>query len=180
MKKFWIALFACVLNSSVAEARRSPMEAQNRVHLGGAWTPGGTMLGMGFDSRMTQALSIDVGAFLSPGTPGLVSNDDPYVLRHGLYVDPGIRIPHRNQGKLYWDIIVRGGFGPVWLSDQLSDRKHQIMPALNGGGDFMVRYENIGFRIEGRAWYCKPFSEFEQQEVVTIRPQVGASVLYTF
>ena len=106
MKTFSIALFACALNSSVAEARRAPMEAQNRVHVGGAWTPGGTNLGMGFDSRMTQAISIDVGGFLSPGEPGQVSEEDPYVLRHGLYVDPGIRIPHRNKGKLFWDIFV--------------------------------------------------------------------------
>ncbi len=180
MKTFLLALFACVLNLSVAEARRAPMEAQNRIHIGGAWTPGGTMAGMGFDSRMTQAISIDVGAFLSPGEPGVVSESDPYVLRHGLYVDPGIRVPHRNKGKLFWDIYVRGGFGPVWVADQMSNYKLQITPALNGGADFMLRYENFGFRVEGRAWYCKPFSEFEQQELVTVRPQIGASVLYTF
>ena len=180
MKVFWIILFACVLNVSTAEARRAPMDAQNRVHVGGAWTPGGTMVGMGFDSRMTQAISIGVGGFLSPGDPGVVPDSDPYVLRHGLYVDPGIRVPHRNKGKLLWDIIVRGGFGPVWVADQQSNYKVQITPALNGGGDFMLRYENFGFRVEGRMWYSKPFSEYDQQEVVTIRPQVGASVLYTF
>ena len=156
------------------------MEAQNRLFAGAAWTPGGSMIGMGFESRMTQAISIDVGAFISPGEPGLVSEDDPYVLRHGLYVDPGIRIPHRNKGDLLWDIIVRGGFGPVWIADQESDYKIQIGPSLNGGADFMLRYGDYGIRLEGRMWYAKPFSEHDRSEVVTLRPQIGGSLLYTF
>ena len=79
-----------------------------------------------------------------------------------------------------WDIFVRGGFGPVWVADQTADYKVQITPSLNGGADLLLRYKEFGFRIEGRAWYSKPFSRYEQQEVVTVRPQVGASVLYTF
>ena len=90
MKTLWIVMVTFVLSMSNAEARRTVMESQNRIHIGGAWTPGGTMLGMGFDSRMTQAISIDVGTFLSPGEPGTVEEDDPYILRHGIYVDPGI------------------------------------------------------------------------------------------
>ena len=180
VKTFWIAMVTFVLSTSQAEARRTPMKSQNRVHIGGAWTPGGSMVGMGFDSRMTQAILIDVGAFLSPGDPGTVPEEDPYILRHGIYVDPGIRIPHRNKSDLMWDIILRGGFGPVWVADQLADYKAQITPSLNGGADLLFRYKEFGFRIEGRAWYSKPFSRYEQQEVVTVRPQVGASVLYTF
>jgi len=180
VKTFLIVLMTSVLSISTAEARRTPMEAQNRLHVGGAWTPGGSMVGMGFDSRMTQSISIDVGAFLSPGDPGEVSEEDPYVLRHGLFVDPGIRIPHRNKGDFLWDIIVRGGFGPVWVADQTSDYKVQITPSLNGGADLLFRYGDFGLRIEGRVWYAKPFSEYDQQEVITMRPQVGASLLYTF
>jgi len=174
----WILV--CLTAGSTAHARGMPMEAQNRLHVGGAWTPGGSMVGMGFESRMTQAISINVGAFLSPGEPGVVPEEDPYVLRHGLYVDPGIRIPHRNQGKLLWDVIVRGGFGPTWLADQQSSYKIQIGPSLNGGADLMFRYGEFGLRFEGRVWYAKPFSEHDQTEVVTIRPQVGSSIIYTF
>ena len=181
MKTCWmLVLFALVFCTPTADARRMPMEAQNRIHVGGAWTPGGSMVTMGFDSRMTQVIFIDVGSFVSVGKAGTVSENDPYILRQGLYVDPGFRIPHRNKGDLYWDIIMRGGFGPVWLADQKSDNEVRIMPAFNGGADFMLRYGDVGFRIEGRAWYATPYSEYEQQEVVTIRPQVGASLLYTF
>ncbi len=180
MKALWICTLIVAALAPVAEARSLPMEAQNRIHAGGGWTPGSTFVSMGFDSRMTQVLFIDVGSFLSVGEPGKVSENDPYVLRQGLYVDPGFRIPHRNKGDLYWDIIVRGGFGPVWLADQQSNYELRISPSLNGGADFMLRYGSVGFRLEGRAWYAKPFNEYEQQEVVTIRPQVGGSLLYTF
>ena len=178
----WIAKWTCtaLMVVGTAHARSLPMQAQNRLFAGGAWTPGGSMVGMGFESRMTQAISIDVGAFLSPGTPGKVSEEDPYVLRHGLYVDPGIRVPHRNKGKLMWDVILRGGFGPTWLADQQSGYKVQIGPSLNGGADLMFRYGDIGVRFEGRMWYAKPFSEADRMEVVSIRPQIGSSVIYTF
>ncbi len=178
----WITKSMCMALMMVgtAHARSQPMEAQNRLFVGGGWTPGGSMLGMGFASRMTQAISIDVGAFLSPGEPGRVSEEDPFVMRHGLYVDPGIRIPHRNKGKLLWDVILRGGFGPTWLADQQSDFKVQVGPSLNGGADLMFRYGAFGVRLEGRMWYAKPFSEHDRTEVVTIRPQIGSSVLYTF
>lgn len=177
-KTMWVLVSLVV--SSTAHARGMPMESQNRLRVGGAWTPGGAMVGMGFESRMTQAISIDVGAFLSPGDPGEVAEDDPYVLRHGLFVDPGVRIPHRNKGKFLWDVILRGGFGPTWLADQQSDYKVQIGPSLNGGADLMFRYGDFGLRFEGRAWYAKPFSEHKQAEVMTIRPQIGSSLLYTF
>lgn len=168
----------CVSNS--AEARGLPMKAQNRVHAGGTWSPGTYATNIGFDSRMTQSISIDVGSFVSPGSPTDPGNDQPWVLRHGLYVTPGIRIPHRNPGKLLWDVIVRGGFGPVWVADAESDYSVQINPALQGGADFMLRYEQFGFRIESRAWYFKPFSKFERMEVTSVQPQVGASILYEF
>ena len=180
MKIFWIWMLIVVALAPAADARSLPMEAQNRIHIGGGWTPGSSHISMGFDSRMTQVLFIDVGTFLSLGEPGKVSESDPYVLRQGLFVDPGFRIPHRNKGDLYWDIIVRGGFGPVWLADQQSNYEVRITPSFDGGSDFMLRYGNVGFRVEGRIWYAKPFSEYEQQEVVTIRPQVGGSLLYTF
>ena len=44
----------------------------------------------------------------------------------------------------------------------------------------MLRHGNYGVRIEGRMWYGKPYNEYEQQEVVTLRPQVIGSLMYTF
>jgi hypothetical protein len=163
-----------------AEARGLPMKAQNRIHAGGSWSPGTYAANIGFDSRMTQSLSMDVGSFVSPGAPTEPANGEPWILRHGLYVTPGIRIPHRNPGKLIWDVIVRGGFGPVWVADAASDYSVQINPALQGGADFMLRYEQFGFRVEGRAWYFKPFSKYERMEVTSVQPQISASFMYEF
>ena len=102
------------------------------------------------------------------------------MLRHGLYVDPGFRIPHRNKGEFKWDVIVRAGFGPVWVADGASRFEQQISPGLNGGGDLMFRYQDWGLRFEGRVWYLKPFSKYDQMETLIVVPQVGASMLYEF
>ncbi len=162
-----------------------PGAAKNRAHIGGAWTPGSMQVVGGFDSRMTINMSIDVGGFVSPfdaSHPGI--DEEPrgraWVLRHGLYVTPGLRIPHRNRPELKWDIIVKGGFGPVWVADPDSRYDLQINPALVGGFDFMLRYKEWGVRLENRAWYMKPFSRFERVDILTLRPQIGLAVQYEF
>lgn len=164
-----------------------PQVAKNRAHLGGAWTPGSAHAVAGFDSRMTVNMSMDVGAFVSPGDPqrprfGFEGDgeDSPWVLRHGLYVTPGIRIPHRNRPSLKWDVIVKGGFGPIWVANADNRYDLQINPALVGGFDFMLRYKEWGMRVTNRLWYTKPFSREEQVEIPTVRPQLGASIQYEF
>jgi len=174
-----VAMMLMGISNSV-EARGLPMKAQNRIHLGGAWTPGSYAANVGLDSRMTQGLSIDVGSFVSPSSPSDPGDGKPWILRHGLYVTPGIRVPHRNPGDWLWDVILRGGFGPVWVADAESDYSVQINPALQGGADFMLRYKEFGVRVEARAWYFKPFSKYERMEVTAVQPQVGASFLYEF
>lgn len=163
-----------------ASARGRPVAAQNRAHVGGAWTPGSTQVTGGFNSRMTQSISVDVGGFLSPTEamdPGL---EDHWVLRHGLFVTPGIRVPHRNKSEIKWDLILRAGFGPVWLADAEARFDTQINPGLVGGADLMLRYKQWGFRMENRLWHMKPFSRYRQVEMATLRPQIGASALYEF
>ena len=173
----WIGLASL---SPEATAGGLPVAAQNRVHVGGAWTPGGSHLTGGFDSRMTQSISVDVGGFMSPTEavdPGL---EDHWVLRHGLFVTPGIRVPHRNKSEIKWDLILRGGFGPVWLADAEARFDTQINPGLVGGADLMLRYKQWGFRIDNRVWHMKPFSRYRQVESATLRPQIGATAQYEF
>jgi hypothetical protein len=174
------ALMLFAFGASQADASGLPTGAQNSVHLGGAWTPGNPQLLMGFDSRLTQSISVDVGGFFAPTAATDAGGSDPWVLRHGLYVEPGVRIPHRNKSEFKWDLIVRAGFGPVWVADGASRFEQQISPGLNGGGDLMFRYQDWGLRFEGRMWYLKPFSKYDQMEMVTVVPQVGASMLYQF
>ena len=177
-----------VVGGGTADARVGlPEVAKNRAHLGGAWSPGTTHVVAGFDSRMTVNMSMDVGGFVSPGDPqrpnfgfGSADDDSPWVLRHGLYVTPGIRIPHRNRPALKWDVIVKGGFGPVWMANADSRFDLQINPALVGGFDFMLRIKEWGVRVTNRWWYTKPFSREEQVEIPTVRPQLGASIQYEF
>jgi len=152
-------------------------ETQNRAHVGSAWTPGSTHLQVGFDSRMSQSLFVNIGSFISPMES---TGDHAWVLRHGIFVDPGIRIPHRNKSEFKWDIILRGGFGPVWIADGDADKGLQISPALNGGADLMFRYKEWGLRFEGRMWHTKPLSEYEQSAVTVTMPQIGTSLLYQF
>ena len=60
------ALMLFAFGSSQADAGGLSTGAQNRVHLGGAWTPGNPQLIGGFDSRLTQSISVDVGGFFAP------------------------------------------------------------------------------------------------------------------
>ena len=36
------------------------------------------------------------------------------------------------------------------------------------------------FLEKGLVWHLKPFSKFEKVETYTMRPQIGASILYQF
>lgn len=178
----------CTALLSDAHARRGlPTAANNRAHAGVAWTPGSVTTMAGFDSRMTVNMSMDVGGFISftePTLPlqkeGTLGFDNPWVLRHGLFVLPGLRVPHRNRADLKWDAIIKGGFGPVWLADSASRYELRINPALVSGIDLMLRYGVWGIRMENRVWYMKPFSKYEKVEVLTVRPQVGLALQREF
>jgi len=173
-------LSSLVVCSPAASAAGRPVAAQNRVHIGGAWTPGGSQLTGGFNSRMTQSISVDVGGFLSPTAAEDPGPEDHWVLRHGLFVTPGIRVPHRNKSEIKWDLILRAGFGPVWVADAEARFDTQINPGLVGGADLMLRLKQWGLRIENRFWHMKPFSRYQSVEVATIRPQIGVSAQYEF
>ena len=183
MHKILIAMSLLVMGADV-HARAMPLEPQNRLHFGGNWTPGSNSLDIGFDSRMTQLISIDVGSFMSPTAPVATSEDpegsEAWVLRHGLYVDPGFRIPHRHEGDLHWDVFVRAGFGPVWVADAESDFSIETNPSLNTGLDFMLSSGSWGMRMTGRAYYFKPYSKYQKIEVSVLRPQVGLQVYHQF
>ena len=129
---------------------------------------------------MTQSISVDVGGFISPTAATSRGLNERWVLRQGLFVTPGVRVPHRNKSEIKWDLILRGGFGPVWLADSEARFDTQINPGLVGGADWMLRYKQWGLRFENRVWYMRPFSRAQQVEVVTILPQIGGSVQYEF
>ena len=63
---------------------------------------------------------MDVGGFISPiplpddVAPDSEEGKDFIFLRHGVYVAPGLRIPHRQPSALQWDIIGRPGFAAIF------------------------------------------------------------------
>jgi hypothetical protein len=179
--RFLITFVLALFVASDAQARKGlPEPAKNRAHVGAAWTPGSTHMTGGFDSRMTLSISMDVGGFVSVVEPIEPSTEDSWVLRHGLFVLPGVRVPHRNKSDLKWDVVIKAGFGPVWVADAKSRFDVQINPALVTGADLMFRLGNLGVRMENRVWYMKPFSRFENVEIATTRLQIGGAVQYEF
>jgi hypothetical protein len=178
---FWLKMLVTLVAVSTATTAKGLGPAtQNRGHLGAAWTPGGSQGVLGFDSRLTQSILVDVGGFYSPNAAKSSENQGPWVLRHGLYVTPGFRIPHRNKSEIKTDVIIRAGFGPVWVASSEFRFDEQINPGLHGGADLMFRYKEWGLRFEGRMWYVKPFNIAKKMEEPTMIPQMGSSVLYQF
>lgn len=180
----------------VAEAGRAAIDPQNRVHAGLNVT-GGAMFdapslgaSVGFDSRMTRILSVDVSGFVSPMSMGEVSGTfdqpgDSIYLRHGLYVAPGFRIPHRAREGLNWDVLFRAGFAGVWWTDvdatstQLGDDYLVgLDPAGLGGVDLVLRKGSLGGRLGAKAFAFAPFSQNALTEVLVVRPQSALELFY--
>ncbi|MCB9780437.1 MAG: hypothetical protein H6742_17865 [Alphaproteobacteria bacterium] len=182
-----IALLWCM----PAQARRIPLDPENRAHAGAAYTDGNVGIFGGLDSRMTRLLYVDVGGFGSP-VPlseelGIVSNQgaDYLFLRHGIYVTPGLRVPHRQPKALQWDVLGRLGFAAVWYQDTHPDvtttpgERYQTVanPAMTGALELLLRKENIGGRLSGRGYLLQTFNQYENQDVVLLRPQYTAELV---
>lgn len=186
MIRYFLALFL-LLSSAPAFARRVPLDPQNRAHLGVSLADT-TSFGIagGLDSRLTRLIYVDVAGFVSPfGVPDLSPDSTPrqdpaawFALRHGLYVTPGIRLPHRSQGKWSWDVVGRVGFGVVWSSDTADENNLYTDPALVAGGEFLIRHEQVGLRASARGFFFRPFSRAVAEEISLIRPQMSLEVFY--
>lgn len=185
------------LAPGTAAAARPALEPQNRVHAGLSVT-GGELFDtpsfgatVGFDSRMTRVVFVDVGGFVSPIPMPEISAtfDDPaqsIYLRHGLYVAPGFRVPHKSgDGGLSWDVLGRVGFAGVWWTDVQStmtlkgdEYLADLSPAAVVGLDGILRKEKVGARLGAKGYGFVPFSQSASEPVRALRPQVTAEFLY--
>ena len=186
MSRFLVALLLLML-PSLADARRMPLDPLNRVHLGLSLADRGNMgIGAGFDSRLTRLVYVDLGAYMSPMSPsGDTPTSDPrevpedwFSMRHGLYVTPGLRVPHRYKGDITWDVTGRLGFGVVWVEDAAYDNTLYINPAIVGGADLLLRKDKIGLRLSGKAQSFKAYAHTIRDDVHLVRPQFGAEAVY--
>ena len=172
------------LISNEAAALRMPLDPQTRAHVGVSLadleSPG---VSLGMDSRLTQLIYVDVGGFISVGEVDSAAAEttdttDDLSMRHGLFVAPGMRIPHRYGPEWNWDFTARAGFASVWSADVGDEGVHQTDPALLTGADFLVRKDSFGIRVCGRLMFYESFSKNARAEMTMVRPQGAAEVIY--
>ncbi len=179
--------------SGTAHARRLALDPENRIHLGAALTDSSSfgIIG-GLDSRLTRVLYVDIGGFLSPIpladdiVPVSEDGKDFVFLRHGIYVGPGVRVPHRQPASFQWDLTGRLGFAAVWSNDVhpdntlLPNERYELeaTPSLLGGLEALVRKDAIGVKLSARGYLFRPFSQFERADLVLLRPQYIAEFVY--
>jgi hypothetical protein len=122
--------------STPSVAARMALDPLNRAHFGASVVDLNDVgISMGLDSRMTRLVYIDVGGFAS--APSSSSTELPdsediaaYInTRHGIWVAPGFRVPHRYGDGLKWDVFLRGGFGVLWSQDLSDSESYLTNPA---------------------------------------------------
>jgi hypothetical protein len=179
------------LFSVPAMAAHEALDPLNRGHFGVSFSDENTLgLNGGLDSRLTRIVFIDMGAFVSPlAFPEMdvesEKTEDFVFLRHGIYVAPGLRIPHREKAGVEWDVTGRAGFGGVWSTDVNPENKTsnggyevEADPAVLAGLDAQVRKDHIGFRVTAKEYMFKVFSQDLREDVVLVKPQFTGEVVY--
>lgn len=175
-----------------ARAETMALDPQNRAHVGVSVIPGPSGVGIvgGLDSRLTRVVALDFGGFASPLAlaEGLEGGDDfgeTTLLRHGIYVTPGLRIPHPQPKNWAWEVFARGGGGVVWTANVsedvpvTSDTRYAVEPDLAGtlGADALVRTGRFGVRASGKAWLFEVLQPSPVDTFVVVRTQFGVEAL---
>lgn len=177
-----------------ASAGSLGLDPQNRLHFGinVVDLPSPIGLTFGFDSRLTRYLSMDVGAFASPFSIPLdytaedAENSELYHMRHGVYLTPGIRIPHVQPRAFAWELYLRGGGGVVWATNvdpavaEQGDGEWttRVAPGGLGGADVLFRFGKYGVRVFGKAWIFGAQHTSPDVSYVLLRPQYGMEAVY--
>lgn len=173
----------------VAQAA-SVLEPQNRVHVGVSVVDSPSPVGItgGFDSRLTRVVAMDIGAWgtLTPMPLGVAAEDVDYrtyfELRHGLYLMPGLRIPHPQPKSWAFDLFLRAGGGAVWVANTDPthpgfDASNYVVtpgPAAMAGADAIARFGSFGLRISGKAVGFSESRDSGDEAWFLVRSQWGA------
>lgn len=191
-----LGMLLIALLPGLALAARPSLDPQNRVHAGVS-VSGGAMFdapslgaAVGFDSRLSRLLYVDIGGFASPLSLGETPTSfdaasSSIYLRHGLYVAPGFRVPHRASEGFNWDVLVRLGFAGVWWTDAQARQTLQsdanlvgLSPAGLGGLDLILRQGSFGGRVGLKGYAFAPFSDTALETVAVVRPQGSVELFY--
>jgi len=187
-----IATLLALLFAPAAEASTMALDPQVRAHAGASWVPGPAGLGVtaGFDARMTRLVAMDLGGFASLQdlpAPAVAEGALPEsaVLRHGIYLAPGLRVPHPQPRSWAWELFVRGGGGVAWATDISTPVPDELGPSYVttpgmaglGGVDALVRAGKLGGRLAARAWIFEATKVSPAKSFTIVRPQITAEAL---
>jgi len=179
-----------------AQAQAQHLSPQVRVHGGASLVEGPAPFGVnvGMDSRLTRLLVADVGGFATPAPvsawtpPADPEAGDWMRLRHGLYVMPGIVVPHRQPSTFRVDVVLRAGASVLFLVDlnpathvaSTSTWAHPALAAGAAGLDLLVQKGAPGVRLSYRQFFFSPFSFEEQRSFSDTAGQVTLEGCWQF
>ena len=184
MKAILFALFVWTL-APTAYAAGNVMEPRVRAHAGAFLAQGPSGIGVtgGLESRLSRMIYVDLGALYNPVDITTANDLDgatpaqPFLLRHVLYLTPGLRIPHRQPDGFRWDVNFRIGPGVLWsayVGDSLNPEQilneMEADVALIGGADLGILVGKYGVRLSGRAVTALPYHKGTQLETPFYAP----------
>ncbi len=189
-------LLACgllvgLLAPSAASAQA--LDPMNRLHMGASLVEGPAPVGVtiGFDSRLTRLGFVDAGGFSTFGEPDPDALDpdtapeDAMRLRHGIYIAPGLRVPHVQPESWGFDLLPRAGMSVVWLADLASVGVAGRNPYSNEvagflGLDVTVQKGAMGLRASYRHLFCAPYIPDRKMDVMMNTPMFTLEGQYQF
>ena len=190
-----MVLFSMVLSfwPTQAEASPSTVNPRVRLHAGAVVSEGPNPTGftVGVDSRASRFIYLDIGGFVNPFSSfedlDLDNLRAPHLARHGMYILPGLRIPHRQPKAFSWDVTFRGGFGILWTSyvgtkinPSYGSRPLDADIMTAAGLDFGIRRGALGLRFAGRVLVATPHDYGEKTDPLFYAPQLSVEGLYQF
>ena len=180
---FFISISTLFPSASYAQA--IALEPQNRLLAGYTFNDGNQGVGIGFDSRLTQLIYINIGTFFSiTDRKYTIDETEPsslISLSNGIYAAPGLRFPHRyksDRTALNWDILFRTGFACVSSQNALDENWFLVEPAALVGIDLQLKKYNYGFSLSSKAFRYRVDISSLQETLYVIRPQVSAVLFY--
>ncbi|MBM76018.1 MAG: hypothetical protein CMK59_11510 [Proteobacteria bacterium] len=161
------------------------LDPQNTIISGLSQNDGNVGISVSLDSRLSQLISVNVGAFYSFRDKAYVVDEDDMQtwisLSKALWVAPGIRWPHRyKENSLNWDLFFRAGFACVSSGNAFDKDWFLVEPAGLGGIDLVLKKNNYGVRFSVKEFYYRVDIPSPQETFFTLRPQLAAELLYQF
>ena len=176
-------MLSLILSSSIASAQMVILDPQNRLTFGVTYSDGSPGITASFDSRLSQLVFINIGAFRGfSDSDYTATREDPQSwlrMRHGLWAAPGLRFPHRyKKNAINWDFLVRTGFGCIFSDVSGADDWLLIEPAGLTAADLILRKENYGVRLTAKTFLSHPYIEELNGKHWIVNQQQGIEVFY--